>query len=205
MSFDQKAKTWDDDPSKVERAKLFAADIVKNIPLSHRWKSLEFGCGTGLLSYQMKDEFESVVLADSSQGMIEVLKEKIKNEKLTHFNPVLTDNLTGAFSVEWFNIIYSLMTLHHVDEIGAIFKEFASVTKPGGFLAIGDLVTEDGSFHGLSSDFDGHRGFSKEELELHLIQSGFKLINYSIFFEIQKGGNTYPLFSLIAQKIESKI
>ena len=135
----------------------------------------------------MKDEFESVVLADSSQGMIEVLKEKIKNEKLTHFNPVLTDNLTGAFSVEWFNIIYSLMTLHHVDDIGAIFKEFASVTKPCGFLAIGDLVTEDGSFHGLSSDFDGHRGFSKEELELHLIQSGFKLINYSIFFEIQTG------------------
>jgi hypothetical protein len=36
-------------------------------------------------------------------------------------------------------------------------KSFMSLLKPGGHLAIADLYTEDGSFHG--DGFHGHKGF----------------------------------------------
>lgn len=204
MHFDEQAKDWDNDPKKTERAIIIAKEIMEFIPAENRRNALEFGCGTGLLSFQLKDFFKSITLADSSAGMIQVLKEKIEKTGIKNFNPVQIDSLENDLSTTDFDVIYSLMTLHHVLDVENIAKAFNSKMKTGGYLCIADLVEEDGTFHTEHPDFDGHNGFDKEKLSKTLSDNGFKVEYYKICLDIVKEfeGNTknYPLFLMICRK-----
>ena len=162
MSFNAKAKDWDNDPGKVERAKVFAAEIVNYIQPDNTMKALEFGCGTGLLSFHLKDFFNSVTLVDTSENMLDVLQEKIDRENLTHFKPVLIDLLNDKLNDSDFDVIYTLMTMHHIIDPDKILTKFYSLLKSNGYLCIADLVKEDGSFHSGVADFNGHNGFDKD-------------------------------------------
>jgi len=204
MHFDKQAKDWDNDPKKTERAIIFAEEIKKFIQPKDTWNALEFGCGTGLLSYQLKNTFESITLADNSIGMIDVLKEKIKNQHIKNFKPLLVDLLKDDLNIGKFNVIYMLMTLHHILDLEKVSKKFNSLLKTDGFLCIADLVEEDGSFHVNHPHFNGHNGFNKNQLTHLLINNGFKVEYYNLSFTIEKelNGNNkkYPLFLMICKK-----
>ena len=205
MSFDDKAREWDNDPKKTERAALFAREIEKHIDSGFAGKGLEFGCGTGLLSFQLKDKFNSITLVDSSAGMIEVLKEKIQSNNISNFYPLFLESLDDKALTDKFDAIFTLMVLHHIIDIDSMLAQFNARLVKGGILCIGDLVKEDGSFHSHEAGFDGHNGFDKDELAEKLSKAGFEIVNHTIFYEIVKqtdsSGKKYPLFSLIARKI----
>ena len=203
MHFDTQAKDWDNDPTKTERAKIFAKEITNFIKPNITWNAMEFGSGTGLLSYELKDDFEEITLVDNSEGMINVLNEKIENCGITNFKPLLLDLLEDNLNIGKFNVIFTLMTLHHIIDLNKILSIFHSLLKNDGYLCIADLVKEDGSFHINHPDFDGHNGFDKNELSTFLIQNGFNVEYYNICFEIEKESEnkTYPLFLMICKKL----
>ena len=165
---------------------------------------MEFGCGTGILSVQMKDVFQDITLVDTSKGMIDVLKEKIEAIKLGHFHPLFVDLLTEPLPKVHFDVIYTLMTMHHIRDIQKILGIFYKILNPAAYFCMADLVKEDGSFHN-DSDFDGHNGFDRAELTQLMQKSGFEVVNNTIFYEIkrEKEGKleTYPLFLMIARKV----
>jgi len=205
MHFDIQAKDWDNDPMKTKRAKIFAKEIANFIKPNINWNAMEFGSGTGLLSYQLKDDFETITLVDNSEGMINVLNEKIENCGITNFKPLLIDLLDDNLNIGKFNVIFTLMTLHHIIDFNKILNIFNSLLKSNGYLCIADLVKEDGSFHINHPDFDGHNGFDKNELSHFLTQNGFSVEYYNICFEIKKEventTKSYPLFLMICKKL----
>ena len=202
--FDSKAKEWDNNPDKVNRAKTFAKEINSFIQPNKALNALEFGCGTGLLSFELKDAFNTIFLIDTSKGMIEVLKEKIADLDIANFKPVLADLLEEKTDISNIDVLYMLMTLHHINELDKAFEIFKNVINTHGYICIADLVEEDGSFHASELNFDGHRGFSKKELSTKLANYGFKMEYYSIPHTIEKQRanslKKYPLFLMIAKK-----
>jgi 2-polyprenyl-3-methyl-5-hydroxy-6-metoxy-1,4-benzoquinol methylase len=202
MRFDTQAKDWDTDPKKTERAIAFADEITNYIKPNKTWNALDFGCGTGLLSFPLKDDFEEITLVDTSVGMINVLKDKIKKSNITNFKPLQIDVLEDNINIGAFNVIYTLMTLHHISNLNKILSIFNSLLKTNGYLCIADLVKEDGSFHYEYPDFDGHNGFDKNELSELLTANGFKVEYYNSVLEIKKESEnkTYPLFLMICKK-----
>src|ERR1043165_7349852 len=90
-NFDERAKDWDSDPAKVERARVAADAIRKAIPLAKEMKAFEYGCGTGLLSFALQSNLGQITLADTSQGMLDVLKEKIAGAGVMNMHPVRLD------------------------------------------------------------------------------------------------------------------
>ncbi len=206
MYFDDKAKNWDNDPGKIERAKVFAREIIEALEPEGEMNGFEYGCGTGLLSYYLKDHFKDLVLADNSEGMLTVLEEKIRNENITNMKPVNINLLEHKYDHRDFDAIYTLMTMHHIKETGKLVHVFNTMLKKGGYLCIGDLVTEDGSFHASLHDFDGHKGFDRKELESVLKDNGFEVNSYKVCYEITKQtdngvSKTYPLFLMVGQKL----
>ncbi len=203
--FDKKAKEWDNNPDKVERAKKFANEIIDFIKPDTTKNALEFGCGTGLLSFELKDNFNSIILNDTSKGMIEVLKEKIEQQNITNFKPLLTDLLQESTDIENIDVLYILMTLHHINDLDKAFKVFHTIINTNGYICIADLVEEDGTFHKPELNFDGHKGFNKDELSTTLAKYGFTMEYYSIphIIEKQQDGvlKKYPLFLMIAKKV----
>ncbi|KAA3601487.1 MAG: class I SAM-dependent methyltransferase [Calditrichaeota bacterium] len=205
MNFDKKAQEWDKSTQRLKRAEIIAKEINNFIKPNQKLNALEFGCGTGLLSFNLKNSFKTIFLADTSKGMIDVLKKKIEIQGIKNFIPLQTDLLSEKPQFPSIDVIYTLMTLHHIPDINHTFNILNSILTMNGYFCIADLVKEDGSFHSHIKDFDGHNGFEKEELSKMLNQSGFEVKYYSECFEIEvneDGKNLkYPLFLMICRKI----
>jgi len=198
MDFDTKARTWDDDPMKTERARTVADKIRTQIPLTDQMTGFEYGCGTGLLSFALASDLRQITLADSSSGMLEVLKEKIAAAGINNMLPSKLDLTTDPLPQTRFDLIYSLMTFHHIDATDRVLRDLYSLLKSPGYLCVADLASEDGSFHG--ADFTGHKGFDRKELTDKAERAGFRNISFSTVFQISKGARDYPVFLLIAEK-----
>lgn len=198
--FDARAKTWDDDPMKTARAQAVAHGIQSQVPLTSRMSALEYGCGTGLLSFALRAHLGHITLADSSSGMLAVLQEKIAAHDITNMRAVALDLTTDALPSERYDLIYSLMTFHHIDDIDKVLRHLFSLLVKPGYLCIADLDSEDGSFHGPG--FTGHKGFDRTALESRLRETGFQSVDFTTIFEITKGEQptSYPVFLMIAEK-----
>ena len=202
MDFDEKAQEWDNDPVKLERAAAVAAAIRNRVRLSPDLSALEYGCGTGLLSFALYRELGSITLADSSAGMLAVLREKIAASGADHLRPMRLDLTVDPLPAERYDLIYTLMTLHHVSDVDRILRDFHALLRPDGALCIADLDREDGSFHGAG--FDGHHGFEREALRDRLARAGFGEIQFDTCYMMRKpqgeGAREYPVFLAVARK-----
>jgi len=198
-NFDERAKDWDADSMKVERACAVAEAIREALPLRPGMTALEVGCGTGLLSFALQADFASITLADTSQGMLDVLSEKIKAASAINMHPVRLDLAADPLPVQHFDVLYSLMTLHHIPDTDGILQRFLAVLEPGGWLALADLEKEDGSFHGPKMT-DVHLGFEREQLQARVERAGFAGVKFATVFAVHKVGQVYPVFLMTAQK-----
>lgn len=198
IEFDDRAREWDKDRMHWDRSQAIAARLEEMIPLDHSMKVLEYGAGTGLLSFLLKDRFSEITLMDNSHEMIKVCIEKAELYKVSHIHPLVFDLEQDNFEGE-FDLIYNQMVLHHVNDFEALIHKFSAMLNPGGYLAIADLYTEDGSFHGPGAKV--HLGFDPEKLKEIFTINGFKSIGYQTCFEVKReSGVKYPVFLLVGQK-----
>lgn len=199
-AFDQRAKTWDDDPMKTARAQAVAQAIRARVPLPPTTMGMEYGCGTGLLSFALSSHLQHIVLADNSAGMLAVLQEKIDAAGVVNMHPMMLDLMTDPPPSYRFDVVFSLMTFHHIPDTVRILNDLFALLASPGYLCIADLDSEDGSFHG--ADFSGHKGFDREELAKKAKKAGFANIKFSSVFQITKGEppKDFPVFLMIAEK-----
>ena len=183
---------------------MVADAIRKTVPLSKDMKALEYGCGTGLLSFSLQSDLGSITLADTSQGMLEVLREKIASAGVTNMHPMRLDLASDPLPIERYDLTYSLMTLHHIDDVNNMLVKFRDLLAPNGYLLVADLDKEDGSFH-TDGTTDVHLGFDRDELQKSVENIGFDNVTFSTAYDIKKKiGNeekTFPVFLMCAQKI----
>lgn len=201
--FDSKARDWDKNQLNVNRSEAIATALLTRLPITDKMTALEYGAGTGLLSFILKDRLAEITLMDNSQEMIKVTQSKIAESGNKKMKALWIDLEHEDFQGQ-FDIIYNQMVLHHVGNIDLILSKFHALIKPGGYLAIADLYKEDGSFHGEA--FTGHKGFDVDQLTRKLENLDFKNIEfrpcYSIQRENDKGDkNDYPIFLLTANRI----
>ncbi len=195
-SFDERAATWDEDPAKVERSAVVADAIIATVPLSSGTRMLEYGAGTGLVTQALRDHVGPVTLADSSEGMRAVLQAKIDAGTLTVARIWALDLATEAPPHEQFDLIVTVMALHHIADLARVLASFAALLAPGGHLCIVDLDHEDGSFHG--EGFAGHNGFRRPELADHLAAAGFGEVTFQDCHEMVRDGAPYTVFLAVA-------
>ena len=162
-SFDNVARTWDENPVHLERSKAIALKMEETLPLKRDMRALEYGAGTGILSFILGEKLGHITMMDSSAEMVKVMEEKVLNRNATNLLPVIY-NLENEMSPNLYDLIFNQMVLHHITDVGSIFDKFYQMLLAGGFLAIADLYPEDGSFHG--EGFDGHLGFDPGELKV---------------------------------------
>lgn len=196
--FDERAATWDDDPVKKDRAAAVAAGIRAKVSLSPDTRALEVGCGTGLLSFELREELGHITLADRSEGMLNVLREKIRASGATNMAPVSLDLAVDPIPDERYDIVYTMMTFHHIEDTDAILRALSQILAPTGVLCVADLDAEDGSFHG--DGFTGHNGFDRADLERRARNAGFRTVEFQTVFRMTHEGNEYPIFLMVAGK-----
>ena len=162
-SFDDRAATWDDDPAHVERARgrrrhdprrdpARSLDAPARVRRRHR-AAVDRRCAT---------TSAPITLADTSAGMREVLAAKVDHGVLAGRRVWDVDLSTAAPPDEQFDLLVTVLALHHIVPLEPVLAAFAALLRGGGRLCIVDFEEEDGSFHG--DGFDGHQGFARPAL-----------------------------------------
>ena len=198
--FDERAASWDDDPAHVERARVVAGAIRDAVPLDSSVRLLEYGAGTGLVSQALSDAVGPITVADTSSGMRKVMEDKVATGVITDGRVWDLDLAAAALpaSQERFDLIITVMALHHLSQLDPVLSNFATLLVQGAHLAIVDLDEEDGTFHG--DGFDGHHGFDHDALANDLRRAGFANVCFQRCHQIVRDGRTYPLFLATATR-----
>lgn len=182
--FDIKAAGWDANPMHWDRSRAIADEIIKLIPLRKDWTALEYGAGTGISSFLLKDKLKEITLMDNSAEMVRIMNEKIESSQVKNLKALNFDLEHNDYTGGSFDLIFTQMVLHHVTDVDSIIIRFSKLLNPGGYLAIADLYEEDGSFHG--DGFNGHMGFNIEKLSALLLKNNFSNISHKTCFVIDR-------------------
>jgi ubiquinone/menaquinone biosynthesis C-methylase UbiE len=203
MDFDKVAAEWDTE-RRVKRARLIADEIAKTVHVGEKAAALEFGCGTGLVSFNLKDRFERISLLDTSAAMIEIARRKIERGAIANMDAFNLD-IAGFSSLGLkYSVIYTSMALHHIVDVRSTVRDLYGNLRDGGWLCIVDLDEDDGSFHKAEKDFVGHNGFDQADLGKILESVGFGAIESHSFYRdetiVEGKPVEYSLFILSGRK-----
>jgi ubiquinone/menaquinone biosynthesis C-methylase UbiE len=173
--FEEMAKRYD-----TEERMALANVIVKEVRAELRdckSKSLiDYGSGTGLVSLELTDLVESVLLVDSSRQMLEVAEAKISNRGISN-SKVLYADFTQENAELKADIILLSLVLLHIPDTNKILQELFNSLNDGGKLLIVDFDKNEKINHPKV-----HNGFSHEDLKQKLSQVGFHSIEMKTFY-----------------------
>lgn len=160
---------------------------------------LEFGAGTGLLTESMQDLIGPAVITDVAEGMLEVMRQKVATGVLRHAQVRRLDLTTEPAPADGFDLVTSLLALHHVEDIETVLTKVRDALVPGGQVAIAELdKDEDHSFH--DKTLPAHHGFDRDQLSSRLAAAGFVDIQVGDASHVEKDGRSYPIFLLTGRR-----
>ncbi|MBN2653358.1 MAG: class I SAM-dependent methyltransferase [Spirochaetales bacterium] len=198
-NFDNKAATWDANQQRVIRAKELFDKILEVIPVGEDMSILDFGCGTGLLGFNFAPHVKHVTFADTSAKMLEQVEQKALKLR---YNNCTTLNLEKSQITRQYNIIASLLTLHHITEFETAIINLLDSLTPGGYICLCDLDPEDGSFH---REQVPHCGIQRRRIHTLLEARGIQIISNTAGITINKTIDNlekeYTTFLIIGKKL----
>ncbi|HAT09269.1 MAG TPA: class I SAM-dependent methyltransferase [Planctomycetes bacterium] len=198
-TFDAKAATWDEEPRRRAMAMDVVAAIAQQIPLTPGQRLLDVGCGTGLIGLPLATVTKSVLGVDLSAGMIDRFTAKAQSAQQTGVRAEVRDLIASPLPPASIDVAVSAMAFHHIDHVDQMLHSIAGCLAPGGWLAVADLETEDGSFHGEPVP---HLGFDPAAFLIRMQQAGLLAVSQARVHVMQKpaGGRSYPIFLAVARK-----
>jgi 2-polyprenyl-3-methyl-5-hydroxy-6-metoxy-1,4-benzoquinol methylase len=170
--FDKEAGAWDDHPDRVKLARDVAGAILRHVPVLPEMNVLDFGCGTGLVSFLLHRKVGSILAVDSSRGMLDVLATKLSDARVANVKTQLLDLDKGDVLTGPYDLIVSSMTFHHVPDIQPLLHQFYDAIALSGYLCVADLDPDKGLFH-QSNDGVFHSGFERVEMRSRFEEAGF--------------------------------
>lgn len=192
--FAQAADGFEHSPISKQLAAL-TDSVFPLLALDIKQHWLDFGAGTGALSVPLARHVGQVTALDTSAAMLAKLSDKDVPNITT-----LEQDIFHGLSESYAGVISS-MALHHVADIAGLLSCMHQSLDKGGQLALVDLYSEDGSFHGDNAAKGVvHLGFDPQQLLGLAAEAGFKDLSYREIFSIEhKNGRSYPLFVLLGR------
>lgn len=201
--FDIHAAAWDT-PFRVERAKVWADALLREVAPAVDAVVADFGAGTGLLSFLLAPHVAEVIALDNSAGMLAVLQEKCQASAISNIHGRRFDIENEEIGTDICDVFVACMTLHHLREPQRFAHAAWRALRPGGHVVVIDLDSEGGEFH---ADHAGvhHHGFDRDALAQVFSAAGFEMARFSTVYQIRKASRSgperdFPLFMLVAAK-----
>ncbi|WP_407312245.1 class I SAM-dependent DNA methyltransferase [Desulfosporosinus sp. SB140] len=194
--FDMMAKRYDT-LERIQIAKLASDAIREYLIDANDKKAIDFGCGTGLVGMNLLNEFNSILFLDSSQNMIDHIKQKIIGFNIQNADTLYFDLEKECLLDLHADYIFMSQVLLHIHDVKSVLSRLYDVLNVGGHLIIVDFNLNEE----VVSDMV-HNGFDQAELSDLMAKVGFKEIQSKTFYTGSKifMNHDASLFILDSQK-----
>lgn len=190
--FKEQANKWDSE-RRISRSRE-VSQIIESFLEDRKYSSaMEFGAGTGLISFNMLDLFEEILLVDISEAMLNVANEKIELNNLSNVS-TMNINLNEETISKKFDVIYSSLALHHVEDYKNVISVLKNHLSEDGQLILIDLDDKNEMFHSRKNIEKEHSkahfdGFNEKEMCDYFEEIGFKnVVSKGRAIESEVGG-----------------
>jgi ubiquinone/menaquinone biosynthesis C-methylase UbiE len=186
-----------DTSERVQIAKV-SSDAIREYLVDAKSKdAIDFGCGTGLVGMDLLNEFKSILFLDTSQNMINQVKQKISDANIHNASTLCFDFETATLSSIRADYIFMAQVLLHIKNIESVLSRLYDILNFEGHLIIVDFNKNDD----IVSDMV-HNGFDQKKLSDIMLKIGYKDIQTKTFYSGSKifMGHDASLFVLDSQK-----
>lgn len=174
--FERLAQRYDT-PERKELAAIITAQVKKKLKDSAGKLLIDYGAGTGLISLELHEKVDSLLLVDSSKEMLAVAQQKIEDRQITNAKTFFADFLQVKSQQKADLLLMSLVLLH-IPDTEKILRILFETLKPGGRMILIDFEKNDQIDHPKV-----HNGFSERELSELLEKVGFQTWTRETFYQ----------------------
>ncbi len=136
--FDKQAKNFSS--WSVTRNEEYMQAYFEFIGFGKEDELLDVACGTGEFSVFCARRIRSVHGIDISQGMIELAREQARANGLANLTFQCHDVEHVPCADSSFSVVQCRSAFHHMENYPRVFKEMLRCCKPGGRLAVQDIM-----------------------------------------------------------------
>jgi len=186
-----------DTSERMQIAKATSDAIREYLVDANNKNAIDFGCGTGLVGMHLLNDFNSMLFLDTSQNMINQIKQKITNFNIQNANTLCFDFEKEDRSDLHADYIFMAQVLLHINDVEAVLSRLYDVLNVGGHLIIVDFNKNEE----VVSDMV-HNGFDQEKLRDLMTKIGYRDIQSKTFYTGSKMfmGKDASLFILDSKK-----
>lgn len=182
---------------RIQIAKLTSDAIREYLVDANSKNAIDFGCGTGLVGLNLLNDFNSMLFLDTSQNMIDKIKQKISEFNIQNADTLCYDFEKESPSDLHADYIFMAQVLLHIKDIEPVLSRLYDVLNIGGHLIIVDFNKNEEIVSELV-----HNGFDQEKLISFMTKIGYKEVQSKTFYNGSKifMGHDASLFILDSQK-----
>lgn len=186
-----------DTPERIQIAKV-SSDAIQEYLVDTKGKNaIDFGCGTGLVGMNLLNDFNSILFLDTSQNMINQIKQKFSGSNIQNASTLCFDFEKDSRSDLHADYIFMVQVLLHISDAELVLSRLYEVLNEGGHLLIVDFNKNEK----IVSDMV-HHGFDQIELANIMTKIGYKNVQSKTFYTGSKifMGQDASMFILDSQK-----
>lgn len=134
--FDVKNAEILDNPERIQF--LNPDGIMDKVGLGREIVLADLGCGTGYFTIPASRRVKKVFAIDVQKGMLDILGEKIKKQKLTNVEAILSEEASLPLPDNSVDVLLMVNVFHELEDRGSILKEGKRILSGNGKLVIVD-------------------------------------------------------------------
>lgn len=186
-----------DTSERIQIAKVSSDAIREYLVDAKSKKAIDFGCGTGLVGMNLLNDFNSMLFLDTSQNMINQIKQKISDLNIQNVDTLCFDFEKEGQSDLHADYIFMTQVLLHINDAPLVLSRLYDVLNIEGHLLIVDFNKNEE----IVSDMV-HNGFDQVKLTDIMTKIGYRDIQSKTFYTGSKifMNHDASLFILDSQK-----